>query len=208
MLPGLIPVRQATKLAPAVVQRVTYATTTDTINFAVATTGNLLVVEVCCETNSTGPVTPSGWTAWPPGNLSTGGPTLTIFSKVAIGGETSVTITHGSNGFAAIMREYRSASTLDFGATSVATTASPNPPAVTPAGGSKQYLIVAGVAFPNNSVSAYPTGYVNGLTAVSTGTGLMRVASAEKSIAAASEDPAMFTLGGAVNNGAFTYAVT
>ncbi|MER8924334.1 hypothetical protein [Mesorhizobium sp. M0859] len=200
-------------VAPNVVQRVASGSaaraTSTVLTWAAATAGNLIVIEFVCETNAAAPTTPAGYTLWPSGNLLNGGTqTLGIFYKVAAGGETGVTIIHGSNTTCSIMREISATSgVIEFGTPTVATTLNPDPPSLTPGGGSKKYLWIAGADYPTTTASAYSSGYSNGLTGAST-TNLYRVSSAEKTATGSVEDPGVLTLGSSVKCVAFTYVIS
>lgn len=202
-------------VAPNVVQRTTTGaaarTTSTVLAWAASTAGNLIVIEFACETNAAAPTTPAGYTLWPSGNaVSGGGWTTSIFYRIATGGETGVTITHGSNVTCSVMREFGSTSgTIDFVAPVTATSANPNPPSLTPAGGAKNYLWVAGASYITTSVSAFSTSYLNGVSGISTSAGhLSRISSAERALDAAVEDPGTLTLAASSIHTAFTYAVS
>lgn len=201
--------------APSVVQRTkteaAARATSTVLAWAAATAGNLIVIEFVCEQNAAQPTTPAGYTAWPSGNLADGGgnQATTIFYKIAAGGETGVTITHGNNVTCSLMREISGTSgVISFGTPSLAVTANPNPPSVTPAGGTKNYLWVAGASFVTGSVSSYSAGYSNGLTAAATSAGSQpRAASAEKQSVGSTEDPGTLTLSASLRSIAYSYAV-
>ncbi|MER8793974.1 hypothetical protein NKH75_07165 [Mesorhizobium sp. M0984] len=200
---------------PAVIQRATSTTsaraTSTVLSWAAAAAGSLIVIEFCCETNAANPTTPAGYTLWASGNASNGGGiTTSLYYKVAAAGETGVTITHGSNQTCSIMREFTNcpAGTVDTASTLGATNAAPDPPNLTPAAGSKPYLFVAGASYPTTAVSAYSSGYSNGIEAATTGTTLLRIASAENSVTGISDNPGTLTIGSAVKNNAYTYAVS
>jgi hypothetical protein len=198
---------------PSVVQRVsgnlTARATSSVLTWAATSAGNLIVIEITCETNAAAPSTPAGYSAWPSGNLANGGNlTTNIFYKVATAGETGVTISHGSNVTAWVMREFVApASTIEFGTPVIATTATPDPPTVTPAAGSNTYAFVAGASYPTVAVSAYSAGYTNGLEAASFPT-VVKNASADKTAVAASDNPGTMTVSASVKTIAFTYAVS
>ncbi|RWP05109.1 hypothetical protein [Mesorhizobium sp.] len=200
---------------PVVVQRQTFLNndraTTTVLTWTAAKAGNLIVIEFVCEANGASPAAPAGYTLWPSGNVIDGGSArLGIFYKVAVGGETGVTFTHGNNTVFTIMREITGA-VIAFVAPVVATSLNPDPPAITPAGGAKPYLFIAGCwastgAAPPISVSAYSAGYLNGVTVGGTVRAVL-VASAQKIAAAATENPGPLTLSSSLRNGAFVYAV-
>lgn len=179
--------------------------------------GNLLVLEFLCETNGASPTTPAGWSLWPAGNVSDGAPnyTLSVFYKIAAGGETGVTISHGSNQTGWIFSEfYAPKQTIDFATPVLANTLTPNPPAITPAGGAGNYAIVAGsywfVSSPAMVFSAYSAGYANGVNGVNGGTNSAGLASAQKLLAGGTtDDPGVLTFTGTSHRTiAYTYAVS
>lgn len=199
---------------PSVAQRVngggSARSTSTALAWAAATAGNLIVIEFACETNAASPSTPAGYSLWPDGNKSTGSNlTIGVFYKVAAGGETGVTFSHGNNETSWVMREVVApVGTIDFGTSVVATTSTPDPPAVTPAaGGTKPTLNIAGAAFKTSSVSSYSSGYSNGLTGASTGANLDRVGSAEKISTSSSDDAGTLTLGASLASVAFSYSI-
>jgi hypothetical protein len=76
------------------------------------------------------------------------------------------------------------------------TSTNPDPPSLTPTGGSADYLFIAafGSAAPR-TVSVYPTNYTNGQnTTVGSGGPAASIGSAERQLTAASDDPGTFTI--------------
>jgi hypothetical protein len=211
MLPGIAPISAPVKQPPALVQKVLFQpsarATTIPLTWAATLAGSLIVIAVMNENNGAAPSTPAGYTAWPSGNFALTGPFLTLFYKIATAGETGVTITQGNNEVAAMMWEFKNASTIDFGTPVAAVTASPDPPAVTPAGGSKTYIAVAGAGH-KVTTTTYSSGYSNGQTAASTGANPVRVAGAEKTFTGTTENPGTLALSASNNTGAFTFAVS
>ena len=70
----------------------------------------------------------------------------------------------------------------------------PNPPSLTPTGGSKDYLWLAVEGNDSSkSVSSYPTNYTNGLNR---GNFSVYIGSAQRALTASSENPGNFTLSG------------
>lgn len=197
--------------APTVVQRTgggtAGRTTSNVLTWAAVTAGNYIVIEYVCETNGAAPTTPAGYTLWPAGNSNNSSYTLSVFYKVAAGGETGVTISQGNNGAAWNMREISGAAGIDFG-TPVTSTGStnPDPPAVAVTGGPKPVLAVAGEGCATASVSAYSSGYGNGFENKST-TNVFGIASAEWTTTTSSEDAAAMTINSSVRNTAFSYAL-
>jgi hypothetical protein len=157
--------------------------------------GNLLIIVFACENNGAQPSTPTGWSL-----LS--GPTvngigLTIFYKTAAGGETSVTVSHGNNRTAwTCYRISGWQGTPEVGTAATGSSTAPNPPSLTPSWGSTKTLWLATAALAGNSgTPTYPTNYTNGISDKSTqaGVGDARAMSAQRELAAVSEDPGAFT---------------
>jgi len=80
------------------------------------------------------------------------------------------------------------------GASAAAATANPNPPNLAPSWGSADNLFIAGCSmYFDNDVSAYPTNYAQGQQQVAMdSSGTMCAASAERELAAASDNPDTF----------------
>ena len=82
----------------------------------------------------------------------------------------------------------------------------PDPPNLTPAGGSDDYLwVVMEANTPSASISSYPSGYSN--TTSSVNAGEMTTALCARQNAASSENPGTFTISGAENWMVMTIAV-
>ncbi|RWH93739.1 MAG: hypothetical protein EOQ89_04865 [Mesorhizobium sp.] len=214
-MPAVMQMALASYGSSPVVQRVTTGgaarTTSTVLAWAAATAGNLIVIEFICEMNAAAPTTPAGYSLWPSGNFVGGTWTTSIFYKIAAGGETGVTITHGNNVTCSAMREFGNTSgTIDFVAPATGTSVNPDPPSLTPAGGAKNYLWIAGASYITTSVNAFSSGYLNGVTGASTSPGyLTRVSSAERETeAAAVENPGALTLAASSAWVAYTYAVS
>lgn len=106
-----------------------------------ATGGNLLIAFYSARTGSTssGAVTPSGWTRYANdfSGPSFDGGASTIFYKIAVGGETTITITKGGSDYASLeVSEYSGNLSFDTAddADSVAASTSLATDAITPAG--------------------------------------------------------------------------
>lgn len=197
-------------LQPIVVQRGNNAlpsrATSTALTWAAATAGNLIVIEFACETNTAGPTAPAGYSTGFLNVASGGNLQTSVFYKVASGGETGVTITHGNNLTAWVMREFTSATAVSFATPVSVTTTTPDPPAFSPAGGAKAYMWIAGAAYITAALTSFASGYSNGLT--NSISSLLRISSAERVIAKATEDPGALTLDSSVRTTAFTYAVS
>ena len=73
---------------------------------------------------------------------------------------------------------------------------SPDPPSISPTGGSKDYLFlaIAGIdTTSTNSISAYPSSYINTGNASSGGGTGVRIGFCTRALTASSEDPGVFT---------------
>jgi len=200
------------KASPSVVQRQSGAGSARATSFSptwsAAVAGNLLVLELGVENNGAAPSTPAGWTLAHTSVANGSGIRLSTFYMTAAGGETGVTISQGSNAWSWIMREISGANTTPvWGTAATGTSASPDPPSVSP-GSAGAYLTIAGTAYVTTTTSAYSSGYSNGLTASATGSNLVRAASAEKqSQIVTSEDPGAMTIGASATWVAYTWTV-
>lgn len=122
-------------------------------------------------TSAGSPAAPTGWT-----KFSSGGSSTDMFWRLADGAEGStVTVTQTSSKAAAIV--YRISGAVDptvtapvHGNAASGTSASVTFNAVTPAGGSDDYLFIAyGYLNANETVSSYPTNYSTAQTTISSG---------------------------------------
>ncbi len=74
--------------------------------------------------------------------------------------------------------------------------AAPDPPSLTPTGGSKDYLWLAACGFQRfRTVDVFPTNYSNGLSQNGSPGDTNGIGTAERALTAASENPGAFTLG-------------
>lgn len=172
-----------------------------------AVAGNFLAVECTIERNNVGPTAaPSGWSIGYL-NLDPGADIRSsMFYKRAAGGETSVTVSFGNNDWAYVFREIGLATGIRIGGSgTVGSSNAPNPPAENP-GFSLPRLWFASAGFKTTSVSAYPSGYSDGLVGISTGNA-MRMANAALRSAGVSEDPAAYGLAATSNWTSNTWAV-
>ena len=129
--------------------------------------------------------------------------------KKAVGGETSINVSPGAGrGYAA--NAYRISGVLNpaiqapeavgtGGEDALPPSGSPDPPLLTPTGGSKDYLWITGYASSASNGVLPPASYINQILIASAGGG--RCNSARRELTAASEDPGAWTHFG-------SYAVT
>jgi hypothetical protein len=170
--------------------------------------GELLLVAIAMENNGAGPSTPAGWTARI-SPVTVGTLIFALYERVATGGETSVTISHGNNETVWMAWRIGANSGSSSAGSASGTDTAPNPPSLAP-GSAKQYTWIAMEAHRGNgATSAYPTGYDQGQqTVASTGGNFSRLSSAERFLTAASDDPAAFTIASSANWVAATVAVS
>lgn len=210
MLPGIAPkVAPAPHVAPVVAGAAVSdtgaspATTTSATLPASVAAGDLLVVMAVPSTSGVTISTPAGWTALTWGAL-TGNGTAAIFYKQAAGGETSVSLTHGSARLACIayrITGWDSAKAPEVGTAATGSSVNPDPPSISPSWGTTRndlFLAACCVANGNTGVtSAYPSGYSNGQTTRTQkgDSSDVRISCAEKrtTIMVSSEDPGTFT---------------
>jgi hypothetical protein len=162
--------------------------------------GDLLLILFGLQTAGT-ITTPTGWTALFNILWDSSDKRLAAFYRTADGTEgSSVSITTSSTSKSAHNSYRISGQSRAPEATTAIMTDHPNPPSLSPAGGSKKILWLAvGTYRAGTTVSTYPTNYTNGID-VQTGatfSGDTGVASARRSLEAASEDPSAFTLAAA-----------
>lgn len=179
--------------------------------------GDLLVLilnTVAADTHST----PTGWTALA---LNNGDPasddTTSIWYRVANGSEgSSVTVScTTSDKFAAICWRITGAATPELSTMATGADDAPDPPSLTPSGGTKDYLWLWLGAWEGEQQPPLPTGnptnYSNPVGAHTGTVGFTdtnaRVAGASRQINAASEDPPSWTISSANNWRAWTLAV-
>jgi len=137
----------------------------------------------------------------------------TSFTITTDDSEKSCTIVYSISGAANPATQPPEATTMTAGSGS----ASPDPPSITPTGGTKDYLFIAGVnqdgeeANDDTWTSAVPANYgparqTTSGTGGATGTNTSLV-TAERALTAASEDPGTFTVAQALTYNAFTIAI-
>ncbi|WP_336801722.1 hypothetical protein [Kaistia sp. MMO-174] len=142
---------------------------------------------------------PTGWSTLynmvPGGNLRRAG----CFYKVADGSEVSMRPTSGNaSEWSLIGLAIRGVREIpEVSAMVAATTAAPDPAAVSPSWGNKRAMFIAAVHTLHNSavpVSALPAGYGNLTMCNNTGTAKGTVSFGNRIARTASEDPAAFTM--------------
>lgn len=166
-------------------------------------------------TQSSGPTftlvtTPGGW------GTSTSSGNIAVYKRVADGTE-NATSTNWNSSFnsagncvaTCTVLVFRGADTFTSGYVSTIATGNstnPNPPSLTPSGGTRAYLWVAyAVGATTSSISAYPSSYSTGQSSGGASGGTN--ASAIRSLTASTEDPGTFTFSVSGRWGAITIAV-
>lgn len=170
------------------------------------TAGDILVAFFVCS----GGVTISSHSGWTlEANVLSRASTnrLLIVSKVAAGSDTLTVVT--SSGTQAAHAVYRIKSdSADVEVTtfsSTTATANPNPPSLTPTGGSDDYLWIAAVASGGVTVSAYPTNYSS--NQVTNAAGAYTIGAATYNKTGTSEDPGTFTISSSADTVAATVSI-
>jgi hypothetical protein len=175
--------------------------------------GDLLIVAIAFLTVSSAGVpvvtTPDGW-ALQPDSLGTTSSTRSmasaIYKKIADGTEDGTTVnfvtdrnaTGAAQCYQVAAAEWSGTlAEVESPAASAQTTATPDPPAITPSGGEQDYLVLvlAGHHDDAATVVSYSTNYTGGINTViggnNTGVG---VVSQKRAVTASSEDPGSFTI--------------
>lgn len=176
--------------------------------------GNLLTM--FCAFNGSPTVTdPSGWTSLV-NKINTD--TFRIYAKIATGSEGSTETVGLSSGNRASCVTYRitgnrngvTSSEISVSSAVDASTATPDPPSLTPSWGSAQNYWIA-VTFASDgsfTFSSYPTSYTDGQQNVQTGSGTGNAVSiAARLLTASSEDPGTFTTVTSRTRSTYTLAV-
>lgn len=151
---------------------------------------------------------PSGWTRLSYAS-SSGTAALAVFYKIAAGSDANPSITpSGTTRSAHItfrITDHGAASTApEVGTSATGSSTTPNPPSLAPSWGSEDTLWLALGAGMAGAVNSYPTSYSNGLSQAASTVVAM---SAERQLAASSEDPSTFALNASGNWTAQTLAV-
>lgn len=181
---------------------------------ATVSSGELLLAFFTNDANST-VTTPSGWSRIITGVRTTQA-TGSVYAKKATGSEGGTTVNFLTNASrAASANVYRVqgwngdlggvvANSVDPGGT----TAAPNPASLTTSWGSANNLWFAYAAGSTWATTTYPGSYTGGTTSTGgSGTTGASTATAQRAVAAATEDPGAFAMTSAQNGMAFTVAV-
>lgn len=173
---------------------------------ATVSAGDRLLAVVSVRNSGTWPTIPTGWA---PLKQQLGGGSasqLTVFEKIADGTEGGTTKTWvASTATTAVWQVIRITGAHASTASEVTSTSgdasNADPPAITPSGGAKDYLVVAVAGHAAGSATAFaagPSGYSGFLNSgASSGGAAVSVATATKQLAAATtENPGAFTAGG------------
>lgn len=197
------------------VTETTFASDTTTHNVSMPATVNAGDVLVCLFSNDGAATvtTPGGWTQESSTANGASG-RLSVYSKTADGSEGGTTVdfvTSANEKAAAQVHRYSGAhGDVEVGTPVTGSTASQDPPSLSPSWGSADTAWLAVVGRNTTAtVSSYPTDYANGLD---TQSGLAdnthaQVASARRNNATATEDPGAFTMSAAVNGITQTVAI-
>lgn len=197
------------------------AQTSRTVSFdSAASAGQLLVVLVAADGDSTNTSFPGGWTElFDTANSGGAGAVshLALGYLEASGGETSITVTTSASvqaDWVAFRLDPSGAgaawSITDTGP-ALGFTSTPDPPSHSPAAGAADYLWLAIAGWDSagfgQTCSAAPASYSNLQTSITTldGAGF---ATAERSLNAASENPGTFTLSASADAQAHTVAIS
>ncbi len=175
--------------------------------------GNLLIVNFAVDGNP-GVSWPAGWTEiFEVAKSSLNA--LAVAYRKADGTESStITVTTGASKTSS-HTSYRISGAIDpttqapeisTGATGAST--NPDPDNLTPTGGAKDYLWLAVHGHNKDAnTTAFPTNYTNGVSTQGGGSTGSAIGSAERNLNAASENPATFTIGAALDWVAATIAI-
>lgn len=143
-------------------------------------------------TGSAGPMTaPTGWTLF--ANAESSLMSTAAFYRIADGGEGSTASVglDGSQGLAAVTMRITGGDTPEAATPGAGNSGSINPPAITPSGGSQEYLWLASCGFRSSgAINTTPTGYTS--VALADDGGSIRTYVYEKTSTASSEDPGDF----------------
>ena len=173
------------------------ATTSHTVTMpSGVTVGDLLVIFYASDGVPGGaPSTPSGWTKVAERVEDSGAAIvrMVIFSKIATGADTFVATSSSSVAHSYTVYRILTEGTLQVEALVDGVSANPNPPSLTPSGGSRKYMWITAIVWQSAVFTSYPTNYSSNQqsnTAVS-----YDVASATYNLETATQDPGTFTLG-------------
>lgn len=186
------------RLRQVATQRDTSAATSRAVTMPSIIAGQLIVITVSAASNPTITETDGGWTALAQKTRSGNECAAQVFYKTAAGGDTATIATSSSVLCNIRVDVYSNAGTPEW-TTTDGSSATPDPPAHTPSGGSAAYIFVAFITYAAStprSLNGYPSGYGNTfeLPAFS-GTSVGR-AVAMKLVTGSSENPGAFSLTG------------
>lgn len=128
--------------------------------------GDFLVAAFYNDTSAT--ASASGWTTVGTANRDSAGDRLTVFSRIATGSDTLSVITSSAQEATCVVARISGADTIQFVAADYFNVSTIDIPAITPSGGLKPYLFIAGTSVVYNIVlTAGPAGYATQITALS-----------------------------------------
>lgn len=179
---------------------------------AVVNAGDLLLLLISPDGSAAAGISATGWTS-KLSNAFSSSARIDVQCKIADGSEAGGTVTFtcsSSKAFSAqlyrISGWYGNLGGVEVSSAVGATTASPDPPSLTPSAGALDYLWIATcVSSSSRNLSGIPTNYTNGLKTTDGSTTV--IFSARRFLNAASEDPGTFSLAGSSTTNAATIAV-
>lgn len=169
------------------------ATTSHTVTLpsGIVAQDRLLVVFASAGSNDTN--TPTGWTKLGSTAHSGSAIRLTVYSKIAVGGDTLTVTTTGSSTSEYGCYRIVTKGNLEISSFTQGTSTSPDSNSLTPAGGSQKYLWFSAIAHGTGGViSGFPSNYTLGQITVNTTT--TRIGSAYRALQASSENPGAYTV--------------
>lgn len=199
------------------------SSTTHAVTMPGGSAGILVTFFMVDNSSGNGAATPpSGWSSIKI-DLAVGGggaAALSIAFKESDGGEGAIEnwTTAGPIGEKSVHTTYRITGHADptsqppessTGITDTGSDVNPDPDAITPTGGSKDYLFIAAAGNDQQGkiTSGYPTNYSNGKQNANIGSGGVNLGTAERQLNSASENPGVFTLISAARWAALTLAI-
>ena len=210
------PVVESTATTPR-----TGAETTSPVTYPATVSPNALIVCIARVAVAGAIGWPGGWTELVEDSSDASDDVTAIAYKTAVGDEdgTTFNVTHGDGKSAYIVYSITGAAdpasqAPQLSAVAVGTSTAPDPAALTPTGGAKDYLWLWLGGWEGEQTSPpanNPTNYTNPLgastAAAGAATGNCRVASARRDLNAASEDPPSWTISASDDWSAWTMAV-
>lgn len=194
------------------------ATTSHTVSLPSNVGNGETLIAIFVETRGASITFPGGWNEFYTAAMDGTGGNYSVAIRDADGTEgASITVTTGATGNSAhivyrITGAARDADQSPEAATNATgDSTTPDPGSVTPTGGPKSFLFiaVAGIdpVLTLATVSAFPSGYIDGTSSVLATDNRVTAASAHAILTATSEDPGTFTVSQAERWGATTIAV-